>query len=493
MRLLTRLLPVLVIGGIVTALTWAGAAWNASRVPDRYGLMDFGAIDTGGGPGLGHSHAGHSHHHVSVADLREAASGPPDVRLTLTASHAQVTLPSGKSVRALTFNGTVPGPEIRVRLGQLVEVTLVNRDLREGVSIHWHGLDVPNAEDGVAGLTQDAVPMGGRHVYRFRATQAGTYWYHSHQHSREQVERGLYGAFVVAAGAEDEETFDRTLIAHRLPGATLLGSSDRVEQARVAPGSTVRLRLVNSDNTLRQFALAGAAFRVVAIDGDALEGPTPLRDVTLAVAAGGRYDVSFSMPNRTVSLGLRGGRVGLALSPSGTAPLDEVRLGPEFDPADYGAPAPADVEPGDRIDRSFRVDIGRTLGFFAGGYRLGWQWTLNGKTYPHMPMLLVDRGDIVRISFHNRSDADHPMHLHGHHVLVVARDGKPVPTPWRVDTLDVRPGDRYDVVFRATNPGVWMLHCHNLDHAAQGFMAHLVYGGVSTPFLVGDDTPNAPE
>jgi FtsP/CotA-like multicopper oxidase with cupredoxin domain len=110
-----------------------------------------------------------------------------------------------------------------------------------------------------------------------------------------------------------------------------------------------------------------------------------------------------------------------------------------------------------------------------------------------MPMLAVERGELVKISFRNHSGADHPMHLHGHHMLVIARDGRPVRTPWLVDTLDLRPGDHYEVAFRAANPGLWMLHCHDLAHAAQGFMTHLVYSGVSTPFLVGDDTPNAPE
>jgi FtsP/CotA-like multicopper oxidase with cupredoxin domain len=490
LRLLSRLLPVLLVGGILAALTWAGAAWNASRVPDRYGLMDFGALELGGGSPVGH--AGHDHGR-SVADLREPASGPPDVRLTLVAQHAQLRLPSGKTVSALTFNGTVPGPEIRVRLGQLVEVTLVNQDIKEGVSIHWHGLDVPNSEDGVAGLTQDAVPVGGRYVYRFRASQTGTYWYHSHQHSLEEVKRGLYGAFVVAAAPEQAGALDLTLIAHRLPGASLLGASDVVEQAKVAPGTPVRLRLVNSDNATRRFAVAGTAFQVVAIDGGDIYRPAQLRDVSLAIAAGGRYDLSFTMPEGAVSLGLRGGRLGLSLSPDGKAPLSEVRFGPTLDPADYGAPAVGGIAPGARFARSFSIDIDRKLGFFAGGFRLGRQWTLNGRTYPHMPMLAVDRGELVKISFRNNSGADHPMHLHGHHMLVIARDDRPVRTPWLVDTLDLRPGDHYEVAFRAVNPGLWMLHCHDLEHAAHGLMTHLVYPDVWTPYVVGDDTPNTPE
>ena len=91
----------------------------------------------------------------------------------------------------------MPGPELRVKEGDLVEVTLVNEDVEQGVTIHWHGVDVPNAEDGVAGVTQDAVLPGERHVYRFRVDQVGTFWYHSHQISAKQVRRGLFGALVI--------------------------------------------------------------------------------------------------------------------------------------------------------------------------------------------------------------------------------------------------------------------------------------------------------
>ncbi len=109
---------------------------------------------------------------------------------TLTARHARMTLPGGSTVDALTYNGTLPGPELRVREGDLVEVRLHNADIAEGVTIHWHGYDVPAGEDGVAGVTQDAVPVGGSFTYRFLAEQVGTFWYHSHQNSYQQVWSG---------------------------------------------------------------------------------------------------------------------------------------------------------------------------------------------------------------------------------------------------------------------------------------------------------------
>jgi FtsP/CotA-like multicopper oxidase with cupredoxin domain len=487
---LKRLAPVLVAGVVIVGLTWVAAAWNSSRVPSSYSVMEFGAVDVGGGSPAAH---GGRDQALSVDALREPDSGPPDVRFTLTAEHADVQLPSGRTVNALTFDGQVPGPELRVRQGQLVEITLVNKDLEQGVSVHWHGVDVPNAEDGVAGVTQDSVPPGGRYVYRFRAEQAGTYWYHSHQHSLNEVERGLYGAFVVAPADRPLEPVDVALIAHTLRGASLIGGSDEPVRRQVAPGTPVRLRLVNTDNVDRRFALAGTAFRVAAVDGGDLYNPPLVQDKTLAVTAGGRNDVVFTMPARPVSIGVGGSDAGLALSPDGGGGFTEPDFdADELDPTDY-ARYDGEVAPGSRFDRTFSVDIGRKLGFLRGGLKFGWQWTINGKTFPDMPMLVVKEGELVRISFHNGTGDDHPMHLHGHHMLVIARNGRPVATPWLVDTLNVRPDERFDVAVRAENPGLWMLHCHNLQHAAQGFTTHLVYDGVTTPFLVGEDSGNTPE
>ena len=97
---------------------------------------------------------------------------------------------------AWTYNGTSPGPTLRVRQGDLVVVHLVNH-LSVGVTIHWHGVAVPNSADGVAGVTQDAVKPGQSYTYRFLAKDPGTYWYHSHQESFEETGNGLYGMLVV--------------------------------------------------------------------------------------------------------------------------------------------------------------------------------------------------------------------------------------------------------------------------------------------------------
>ena len=142
------------------------------------------------------------------------------------------------------------------------------------------------------------------------------------------------------------------------------------------------------------------------------------------------------------------------------------------------------------FDRSFRLEIGQKPGFLDG--RPGRYWSLNGKLYPRVPMFMVSEGDVVKIELINDSGSVHPMHLHGHHFIVLTRNGKAVKR-WSTDTLNMLAHQRYDVAFRATNPGLWMLHCHNLPHAADGMTMHVMYDGVETPFRAGDAAHNHPE
>ena len=106
----------------------------------------------------------------------------------------------------------------------------------------------------------------------------------------------------------------------------------------------------------------------------------------------------------------------------------------------------------------------------------------------------MEEGDLVKITVENNTDSVHPMHLHGHHALVLSRDGQAVTgSPWWTDTLDVEPNERFEFAFRADNPGLWMDHCHNLKHAAEGLTMHLAYAGIETPFRVGGGGHNHPE
>ena len=455
--------------------------WQASLLPDSYSVMDMGYADYGGGPKT------MTHHDLmgrSVADLVADPDRPADVRVTLTVRKERFRLTSGEQVDGYTVNHTSPGPVIRAVQGQLVEVRLVNASVPDGVTLHWHGVDVPNAEDGVAGVTQDAVPVGKSYTYRFVADQVGTYWYHSHQVSHAQVQGGLLGALVVTPPEPDPDVRDELAVLHVYDGIPTVNGESGAGAVAVPDGEKVRVRVVNTDNGATPVWVSGGPYRVLAVDGYDVHGPTPVSGKAVRLTAGGRVDLEVTAPAR-VELG---GAVALTLG-------SRVRADPQpeglVDLLHYGTEAPIGFDAG-KADRSFDYSVGRRPGFLDG--RPGLWWSINGHLFPDVPMFVVEEGDVVRMRIENHSRSAHPMHLHGHHAVVLSRDGeRATGSPWWVDSLDVASGHSYDIAFVADNPGVWMDHCHNLPHAAQGLVAHLMYAGLSTPFRVGGPKANEPE
>jgi FtsP/CotA-like multicopper oxidase with cupredoxin domain len=163
----------------------------------------------------------------------------------------------------------------------------------------------------------------------------------------------------------------------------------------------------------------------------------------------------------------------------------------ELDLLSYGEPAATGIDPAE-ADRIFDYRIGKRPGFLDG--RPGMWWTVNGNVYPDVPMYMVSEGDVVVMRIQNGSDDTHPMHLHGHHAVVLSRDGVPASgSPWWVDSLEVPVGETWEIGFVADNPGLWMDHCHNLPHAAEGLVAHLMYDGVTSSYRVGGPDRNDPE
>jgi FtsP/CotA-like multicopper oxidase with cupredoxin domain len=418
---------------------------------------------------------------VSVADLRTPADAPGTLRhFDLTAGHQTVTAASGKKVEAESF-GSLPGPELRVQVGDLVEVVLNNRDIEEGVTLHWHGYDVPNGEDGVAGATQDAVLPGETFTYRFRAEEPGTYWYHTHQASADGIRHGLYGTLVVLPPGGIAEDTDVAIALHTFGSAVWLGESDEARTETVPEGAQVRARLINTDQVPRHFRVTGAPYRVVAVDGRDLTGPTEVTDRGLRVPAGGRLDVVFTVPAGGVRVGSdASSRVAVGFGPKGSDPLalDVDVSAPELDLLSYGTPGTADV-PSPTREASLVLD---RLPRFLRGLPSN-AYTVNGAVFPHIENIEVQEGDVLRLTVVNRGWDTHPMHLHGHHALVLSRNGVAATGAqlW-VDTFDVQPGEVWQVLVEADNPGIWMDHCHNLDHAEQGMMMALTYRGVITPF-----------
>lgn len=255
----------------------------------------------------------------------------------------------GVTTDAFAYNGQVPGPTIRVTEGDILRVTLRN-ELDQPTTIHWHGLHVPNAMDGVPGVTQDAVPPGGTFVYEFVVSHAGTFMYHSHSNAVEQIDRGLYGVLIVdpQPGTAEATKFDREftmmLSAWNVPSATMPNQTDDGEAAATASGDMagmpgmeatttpfenetaketgglamqmnynfwtingkaypavpawnvnegdlIRVRLINISNVTHPMHLHGQDFKVVAKDGETLKPEQQYVANTLSVDAGETYDI----------------------------------------------------------------------------------------------------------------------------------------------------------------------------------------------------------
>ncbi|MDN3238308.1 multicopper oxidase family protein [Glycomyces tritici] len=482
MRLSRRAKTFVAVAAAVAVIAPVAWFWQASLVPDAYSVADMGRHDHGGrAPGGAAST-------VPVDELTVPGDREADVRLTLTAAQGRFTLASGRELDGYTLNGSSPGPAIRAVQGQLVEVTLENASVPDGVTLHWHGVDVPGAMDGAAGVTQDAVGVGESFVYRFVADQAGTFWYHSHQVSHEQVLGGLLGPLVITPAAGAGADVDALALAHLYGGKRTVNGRDGEDRVAAEPGDTVRVRVVNTDFGVMPVWVDGAPFHVAAVDGTDLHGPEAIEGVAVEVAAGGRSDLVFTVPESgAVRVNLSG--AALLVGEGGVAASEPP--GDVLDLLHYGTKAPVGLDLA-TADREFAFGIGRRPGFLDG--KPGFWWTVNGAMAPDVPMFTVAYGDVVRMRIANDSGEAHPMHLHGHHAVVLSRDGVAATgSPWWVDSLEVRDGEEFEIAFVADNPGIWMDHCHNLPHAAEGLVAHLVYEGVGAPFLIGGPAGNHPE
>ena len=487
-----------------------------SVLPASYNMGMSNNMDFGGGPagpptamamGQGESMAGMTMSTgTPVSQLTGGADtqGVPDDVFNLTAIPKKITLSSGQVVNAWTFNGTVPGPQLVVHTGDLVQVNLLNEIPGIGVTLHWHGLNVPNAEDGVPGVTQNAVATGQRFTYKFRVHQTGTFWYHSHQDAFTEVDRGLYGAFIALPKNPPSSVLDIPVLTHNwnmLNNKVTFGIADVLSREKVPAGQQVRLRIVNTgtfepdDTHSPTYILSGTTFQVAAIDGTDLHQPGDLASGTLVkIGSGGRTDLTFTMPDHPVRLTFTDDpNNGLVLSPSGTGTAPSPGLtGPVFDPTNYGTPTATPFTAASHFDRNFQLILDDGPGFYNGGFEF--RLTINGRVYPDTPMLMVKEGDLVEETIVDRGHQSHPFHLHGHTALVLSKNGKAVTgSPWWTDTLEITPGDDYVIAFKADNPGIWMDHCHNLQHANKGMIMHLGYEGVTEPYLTGTATGNEPE
>lgn len=429
----------------------------------------------------------------------------------LEVAPAEFDLNGGK-VQSWTYNGGMPGPEIRVKEGDTLRVKVDNR-LPEGTSVHWHGLPIANGMDGVPDVTQQPIQSGEQFVYEFVVPVAGTYMYHSH--SGLQLDRALHGPLIVEPKKEDlsydrEQTliFDDWIdgISGQTPedaldklqsgggmgdmGGMMSGDGgsgkleyplylvngrapDDPETLAVRRGEKLRLRLINpASETSFRFAVGGHRLTVTHADG------LPVEHVTVdavSVGMGERYDVLVEADNPGVwqAAAAAEGKNGLA-----RAVLRYEESGESSTPA-------ADLVPQEMDGRLLSYDLlrtadresfpagdpDRTLELVLAGGHGNYVWAINDQIYPDADPLEIRKGEWVRLNVQNASMIAHPMHLHGHFFQIDNGTGK---GPYK-DTATVGVHDTLNLDFVANNPGEWLFHCHNLYHLATGMARVISY------------------
>ena len=440
----------------------------------------------------------------------------PAVDATMTAAETEADLGGGVVVRTWAWNGQVPAKEIRLSRGQGLRITLENR-LPEPSTIHWHGLAIPNAMDGVPVLTQQPVTPGAAFRYEFDVPDAGTYW--AHPHYGAQLDRGLYAPLIIedpedGADYDDEltvvvddwldgtgttpdavfETLRRTGMKKMEPGGPgvtptmplgkdggdvtypffLINGRVPADPGAVEyrPGTRIRLRIINAggDSAFR-VGLPGIPMTVTHSDGYPV---VPRQTDSVLLGMGERADAIISLGDTSVPV------VAAPYGKDGFARLN-LRVG--------GAPLAADIGgfvaaigrqssldtatlvPTEAVTLAARTPD-RILDCRLSGPGKGYDWVINGRAYePAEPGMPVSRGQRARIRFINESMMFHPMHLHGHTFQVVGADGPRA----RKDTVLVPPKATVEVDFDADNPGKWISHCHNEYHLESGMATYVEY------------------
>lgn len=407
---------------------------------------------------------------------------------------------------------------LRFKRGDSMHVAVKNA-LAQETTVHWHGLRVPNEMDGVPNVTQDAIPPGGTFDYKFPLPDSGTFWYHPHQSSFEQVPRGLYGALIVEEDEppavdreavwvlsdiklDDErrqvEDFGKILdvatsgrVGNQVLVNGLVAGGDR--KIEVRSGERLRLRLINTASArFFNLTIAGHSAQIIAYDGQAVP-PHPMPQAGLELGPGSRVDLMIDCmqkPGQAFSINDLGHPPQNKPSPLGVLAYSTEKPVRDKPLTSSIALAPNEIPEPDlsRAEEHYIVFQGGVGGMPMIGMVDGMEssihkaiekrnfaWTLNyDAQHEHAlmiePFLRIKLGKHIILRMINETDFEHPMHLHGHFFRVLSINKKKTPyQEWR-DTVVLKPKQVIDVAFIADNPGEWMYHCHILGHAAGGMM-----------------------
>lgn len=429
--------------------------------------------------------------------LREAADLDPDpavVEVNLDARVGTVEYRAGQPAEVWTYDGGIPGPTIRAKVGDELVVHFTNH-LPEATTIHWHGLRVPAEMDGTMAMHMPIEPEAS-FEYRFKLLDAGTFWYHPHVRSNEQVEKGLYGMVVVEDPAAPKLGDELDLILDDVllkADGTLVrpGGGGHMEEmigregntllvnGKVSPALTVRAgqrqhwRVVNAANA-RFFRLAIPGYRITRVGGDGGLLPAPIETDDLLLVPGERAELVLT------PTGEAGARISIQTLPyerghqTGIGdPMEVFSMTIGDEPAIESDPLPTalrTIEPlateGLSVAQTLRLSetmVGNDMVFM-----------INGKAWPDVPAIAATVGETQVWDVINTVPMDHPFHLHGFFFQVLSVNGVPPATLEWKDTVNVpanatvRFAVKYD-----DRPGSWMFHCHILEHAELGMMGQL--------------------
>ena len=410
----------------------------------------------------------------------------------------------GKVIKTTGYNGTVPGPLLRLHEGKPVAINVIN-DSGYPNLLHWHGLFIPPDQDGATEEGSPIIQAGDSLLYSFTPRPSGTRWYHSHAMAMTDLNRstytGEYGFLIVEPRAGEPGRYDREVLlaAHHWDGhwvsmqdirkgpppdnglevmyhAATLG--DRMlghgEPVRVRQGERVLFRLLNASGNMGiSLAIAGHRFTIIALDGNPV--PTPVTVTTLKLDVAERVDAIVEMDNpgvwilgsaddedRNMGMGVVVEYADRRGEPQWIAPPKST-----WDYTAFGRSTPAT-----RPDVSVNLKYEKIPGG-RGGYN---HWTINGKSWPDTnPLLTVQRGKRYRLIMNNDSGDEHPVHLHRHSFEITKVRDKPTSGVIK-DTISMPRFSTAEIDFVADDPGDTLFHCHHQDHMDEGFAGLIVYG-----------------
>lgn len=409
----------------------------------------------------------------------------------LIAAPLELELVPGHETTAWAYGGQAPGLELRARQGEWLRVRFVNR-LPEPSTIHWHGIRLPLEMDGVPYVSQLPVLPGEYFDYRFRVPDAGSFWYHPHTRSGEQLGRGLVGPLIVEERQPSGFAHERVLTLkswHVDAGGAFTpfmvpreaargGTAGRLStvNGQHAPvldlpaGQIVRLRVLNLDNTLTyRLRLPDAEARIYALDGNPVL-PVPLSS-EYWLGPGMRIELGLRVPAAGTELPLFNGPMRLAT----------LRSVPSHDtPGDWPPPLPAnpvaepDIERAELLRFNFEwvgaLSTATGMGEMPSLWQINGQaWDINDRTCAERPLVKLRKGQSYIFELRNLTQYQHPVHIHGMTFKVLSSNRRPI-KPWFTDTYLLGKNETARIALVADNPGTWMFHCHVVDHMETGLM-----------------------